>query len=859
MSPSPATFRETLVYQSCLSCPGTRAQTRRSREMLRHILTTALFLSLGLVVAFGGTRNSSGDPDANAGSVRATLLMDPGWKFHLGNSADPEKDFGYGLTSTFSKAGWASGPARPDFDDSTWRTVDLPHDWAAELNFAHVNDDNVNSHGYKPLGRQFPETSIGWYRKSFEIARSDSGKRIVVKFDGVFRDCMVWLNGFYLGRHFSGYTGFDFDVTDYVRYGSTNVLAVRVDATQSEGWFYEGAGIYRHVWLLKYAPLHIPIYGTYITSDVGKDAAAVRIQTDVFNQEYSSAAGRLVSIMVDATGRECGRSSSAILKYGEYEKKTVDQNIDLKNPHLWSIDDPYLYKVVQLVIDGGKVVDRTETTVGIRTVRFDKDKGFFLNGKHVEIQGVCCHQDHAGVGSALPDGLQVFRIERLKEMGANAYRTSHNPPTPELLDACDRLGMLVLDENRLMGSTPQITDQLKRLVLRDRNHPCVIAWSIGNEEWVIENNGIGEQVARALKRVQRKYDPSRLCTAAADNGDQYEGVNAVVDIRGENYIERVKDFDKYHLEHPDQPMWGTEESSEYGTRGEYRIDTVKGYVSDYDVCHPWWGTTAENWWNIYEPRPFLTGGFVWTGFDYRGEPTPYGWPDINSNFGIMDMCGFPKNIYYYYQSQWTDKDILHIFPHWNWKTGDTVDVWCFSSCDSVELFLNGKSLGIQKMKKNLHIEWSVVYQPGTLEARGWRSGRTLAEKIETTGAPATIKLTPDRPSIKADGEDVSVVTVTVVDTAGREVPTADNLIHFVAEGAGQIIGVGNGDPSCHEPDKYLDGNYQRSLFNGKCEVIILSQRKPGEIILKASGDGLKPATLTIPSTMSPLLPVVAEH
>ncbi len=598
-----------------------------SNRVVRQICATIAILSIGLLPAFGAQRNGSGSIDTNAPSARQKLLMDLGWKFHLGNAADPQKDFGFGVEATFSKAGQASGPAMPDFKDSTWRTVDLPHNWAVELGFVHADDGNLTSHGYKPLGRQFAETSVGWYRRSFTIPKSADGKRIVVKFDGVFRDCMAWINGFFLGEHLSGYSEFSYDITDYVRLGGKNVLALRVDATQAEGWFYEGAGIYRHVWLLEYAPVHIPLYGAYVTTDVVNSEATVKIQTNVINQSSSITHCQLVSALVDEDGKDVASASSPVTNLNEYEKKSFEQKIVVPNPHLWSLANPYLYKVVQLVKTGNEIVDKNVTSIGVRTVVFNKDQGFFLNGKHVEIHGVCCHQDHAGVGSALPDGLQVFRIQKLKELGVNAYRTSHNPPTPELLEVCDSLGVLVLDENRLMGSSPEQTNQLKTLILRDRNHPCVIAWSIGNEEFGIESDETGARIAQTLKRVQREYDPSRLCTAAADNGDQYEGVNSVVNIRGENYIERVKDFDKYHREHPDQPMWGTEESSAYSARGIYETDSTQGYVSDYDVNYPWWGATAGRWWNIYAPRPFLTGGFVWTGFDYRGEPTPYSWPE----------------------------------------------------------------------------------------------------------------------------------------------------------------------------------------------------------------------------------------
>ena len=439
-------------------------------------------------------------------------------------------------------------------------------------------------------------------------------------------------------------------------------------------------------------------------------------------------------------------------------------------------------------------------------------------------------------------------------MGVNAYRTSHNPPTNELLEACDKLGMLVMDETRMFGSTPEALKEFKKLILRDRNHPSVIIWSIGNEEWNIHNSDQGRKVAESMKRLQRELDPTRLCTYAGNNGLNYFGVNSVVDVRGINYI-RNDDFNKYHKDHPDQPIWGSEEASTLCTRGIYAVDTVKGYVPDYDVTKPGWGSLAETWWKYYAARPWLAGAFVWTGFDYRGEPTPYKWPDINSHFGIMDVCGFPKNIYYYYQSWWTNKDVLHIFPHWNWevKEGQLIDVWCFSNCDSVELYLNGKSVGRKIMEKNSHLEWEVNYQPGTLYAKGWKNGRELHTKVETTGKAVTIELNPDRSTINADGQDVTIISVSVLDSEGREVPTAENLIHFEVEGNGKIIGVGNGNPSSHEPDKYLDGNYKRKLFSGKCEVIVQSTLTPGEIKLKATGNRLTEANLVIKS-----IPVVMK-
>lgn len=823
----------------------------------------ANMIILLLLIQLSGFARTPAPVRQNETSAREQLLLDAGWRFHLGDASSPFDDFGYGLETAFGKAGEAPGAAQMDFNDSAWRKLNIPHDWAVELDFVRVKEDNVKDHGFKSVGRQFPKSTIGWYRRTFTIPASDSGKRLTVKFDGVFRDCVVWLNGHFLGRNLSGYSEFNFDVTNYVLFGKKNVLVVRADASQYEGWFYEGAGIYRHVWLLKYNPLHIPLYGTFVWTEVEDPAAGknahVNIETKLLNQSAVQSEGILRSIITDETGKSVGSVSSETQKFNGFEEKTIHLAIQIPSPKLWSLKTPHLYRVRSEVISEEKIVDQTETTFGIRTIRFDKDKGLFLNGKRVEIQGVCCHQDYAGVGSALPDRLQYYRIERLKEMGCNAYRTSHNPPTTELLDACDRLGMLVMDENRLMGTTPEFRDQFKTQILRDRNHPSVFVWSLGNEEWQIQDDQMGTDIARDLKHLQKELDPTRLCTYAGNNGNHYDGINSVVDVRGINYIV-LGDPDKYHRDHPDQPVMGSEEASTLCTRGIYMNDTINGFMSDYDVNAPGWGSIAEKWWKFYAVRPWLAGAFVWTGFDYRGEPTPYGWPCINSHFGILDVCGFPKNNFYYYQSWWTDKTVLHLAPHWNWKgkEGQPIDVWCQSNCDSVELFLNGKSLGTKVMERNSHLEWKVPYEAGTLEASGWRNGKKVSTKVETTGDPATIVLTPDRQSIHADGEDVCVVNVTALDGQGREVPVADNLIRFEINGSGKIIGVGNGNPSSHEPDKYLDGNYQRKLFNGKCQIVIQAGRQAGEIGLQASSDGLKTAKIAIKAEESPPRPFVEE-
>ncbi len=819
------------------------------------LLQTALLHASAAGTPDGTIREQPGPADP---PVRERLLFDRGWKFALGSAASKDDDFGYGSGAPFAKAGDSFGPADPGFDDTAWRVLDLPHDWAVELAPVFAKDDNLMSHGYKPIGRQYPRTSIGWYRRAFAVPASDEGRRIVLTFDGVFRDSRVWVNGHYIGSNLSGYEEFSFDVTDYLRYGERNVVTVRVDATEGEGWFYEGAGIYRHVWMLKYGPVHIPHYGVFVTTTVGTGSADVGVTTALSNTTDAPALCDVMTAVVDDHGTTVATTVTKNVAVPQMRDHSLSQSLRVANPRLWSLESPTLYSVRSILRACGTTLDSVVTTFGIRTVTFDKDKGFFLNGIHVKLKGVCCHQDHAGVGSALPDRLQYYRIERLKEMGCNAYRTSHNPPTRELLDACDRLGMLVMDENRLMGSSPELMAQFEKLILRDRNHPSVIIWSIGNEEYRIHNTDVGRRIAQSLAARLQQLDPTRLWTYAANNGNKFEGINSVAPVRGFNYM-NISDIDRYRRDHPDQILLGSEEASTLCTRGIYANDTIRGYVCDYDRNKPSWGALAEPWWKFFDEREWLAGAFVWTGFDYRGEPTPYTWPNINSHFGIMDVCGFPKNNFYYYQAWWSGKDVLHISPHWNWRgqEGKVIDVWCQSNCEKVELFLNGTSLGAKTMEKNSHLEWQVPYAPGTLEARGIRHGRTITTTIATTGDAARIVLTPDRASILADGEDLCVVNVSAVDAQGRPVADAGNLIRFELSGPARIIGVGNGDPSCHEPDRVLTGHYQRSLFNGACQVIVQSSGKDGEVTLHATGDGLQAADARVrmaPTLLRPSVP-----
>ena len=744
-------------------------------------------------------------------SSRERISMDANWRFALGHPFTTDKDFTNGTSyfSYFAKSGYGDGAASKAFDDRAWRNIDLPHDWVVELPF---DNKGTHSHGYKAVGRNFPDNSVGWYRKTINIPESDLGKRISIDFDGVFRNSVVWINGFYLGQEQSGYVGFSYDITDYINYGGANVIAVRVDATMEEGWFYEGAGIYRHTWLTKTAPLHVARYGTFVSSEVNDNAAVVTARTTIANNASTNATFDIEQNILDAEGQSVG---TAVLKQLSLKPNTENEFpclMDLQNPKLWSIETPYMHKLITVVKSAGVVVDRYETPFGIRTIRFDANEGFFLNGKNVKIKGTNNHQDHAGVGAAIPDALQDFRIKRLKDMGSNAYRTSHNPPTPEMLDACDRLGMLVLDENRLMGSNQEHFDLLKRMIVQDRNHPSVILWSMGNEEWAIEGNITGNRIAASMQAFAQSLDPTRRITTAVSGG-WGAGISTAIDVMGFNYLTHGN-IDDFHKKFPNQPAVGTEETTTSGTRGIYVDDKSNGRMAATDRTPK--GSSIETGWKYFDERPFLAGLFYWTGFDYRGEPNPLGWPAVSSSFGIIDACGFPKDVFYYLKSVWTNEPILHIFPHWNWKGSENKDinVWAYSNCDEVELFLNKKSQGRKVVPKNSHIEWMVKYQPGILFAQGYKNGKkTIVQQIETTGEPASIQLVADRTTIKSDNKDVSVITVMVNDKKGLLNPVSANDITFTIEGPGKIIGIGNGDSGSHEADKFISSTKSVKITN----------------------------------------------
>ncbi|TRW23387.1 glycoside hydrolase family 2 protein [Flavobacterium zepuense] len=736
-------------------------------------------------------------------SGREVTLIDDGWHFAFGHSHDTGKDFNHGTAyfSYLAKTGNGDGPAAAAFDDRAWRLLNLPHDWAVEQSFSEAGSF---SHGFKTAGKGFPDKSIGWYRRKISIPETDLGRIISLKFDGVFRDSKVWFNGHYLGNEPSGYDGFEYDVSAYVNYGGENTIAVRVDASMEEGWFYEGAGIYRHVYVQKTNPLHVKTNGTYITTDIKNGYANIKAQVAIENWSNDNNGGdvEIVSTIVDPQGKEIS-TKQIILAPKPFNISLSDSEIRINTPLLWDIENPNLYRLITQIKKEGKIVDTYETTFGIRSIRFDPEEGFFLNGKHLKLKGTNNHQDHAGVGTALPDELQYFRIKKLKEMGSNAYRCSHHPPTPELLEACDRLGMLVIDETRLMGITDLHLGAVKRMIERDRNHPSVFCWSVGNEEWAIEGNIMGERITNTMQGYAKSIDPTRPVTVGISSGFR-SGISSVVEVMGYNYLGNG-DIDAHRNQFKQQPGMGTEEGSTFATRGIYVTDDAKHYQAAYDRKPRPSFYSIEEGWKFYATRPYLAGMFIWTGFDYRGEPTPYGWPSVTSYFGMMDVCGFPKDNVYYLKSWWGSEPVLHLLPHWNWQgmEGKEIDVWAYSNCDEVELFLNKKSLGKKMMEQYGHLEWKVAYQPGTLEAVGYKNGKRILTDIrKTTGKPEKIKLTSHRQTLdKANG--VAVFNVEVTDKNGLHIPTATNEVTFSIKG-GTIIGVGNGDPTSLENDKFID-------------------------------------------------------
>ena len=789
--------------------------------------------------------------------ARERVRFDDGWEFAYGNVASPALDFGCG-TEYFNYLTKAAsihneGPYSPKFDKSKWpaewKSVTLPHDWVVDLPFAR---EASHSHGYKTVGFKYPETSVGWYRKTFNVPAGDEGKHFMLRFDGIFRNADVWVNGFWLGKEPSGYATQVYDISEYLDYGGENLVCVRVDASLEEGWFYEGAGIYRHVWLEKTAPVHVAPFGTFVHTSLSDsfDRAFVTVETTIRNSSAASADYTLQHTLLNADGAPVASAFiSAQTVLAKADSRT-ERAIAIDKPHLWSLSYPYLYKVRTEVLSGDKVIDTYETPFGIRSVVFDADQGFFLNGERVEIKGVNLHQDHAGVGAAIPDALQVYRLKELKKIGVNAVRTSHNPATPEMMDACDSLGILVLEENRLTGVNDEHVRLLKRMIERDRNHPSIILWSIGNEEWGTEWKDKGTKITESMREYCHRLDPTRLMTVASSSGPH---ILIGADVAGYNYVHQHK-IDDLRAQYPARKAVGTEETTGCGTRGVYFDDVKNGRMAALNRRNDTRDSTYNvigRGWKYYLERPWLGGLFYWTGLDYRGEPNPLSFPATGSEFGILDYCGFPKDEAFYLKAWWTDEPVLHVFPHWNLPghEGEKISVWVYSNCDEVELSVNGKRLGRKKMVRDGYLSWEAVYRPGKVVATGYKKGRkVLVETIETTEKASAVALEADRTALQADGRDLAVVTVCLKDRKGRFVPNACEWVTLEVNGPARILGVGNGDPAWQEKERPDDPDartFRVRTFNGLAQVLVQSDGAPGVATLTVSGTGLASAALTI--------------
>ena len=786
----------------------------------------------------------------SAQSVRERILLDDGWQFAFGNASSPEKDFGCG-TEYFNYLTKAAsihneGPYSPKFNPEKWgvdwKMVNLPHDWVVDLPYVK---EASHSHGYKAVGYKFPENSVGWYRKTITVPQEDLGKHLYLQFDGIFRDARIWINGFYLGHEPSGYATQVYDITEYLNYGEDNLICVRADATLEEGWFYEGAGIYRHVWLNKTAPLHVAPFGTFVHSTLAApfDKAKLTIETTVENSGLQTEDYRLCHILRSADGKEVARCETAGKPVLPKDRQLTVGEIALDKPHLWSVDTPYLYTLLTEVYQHGKLVDAYTTTTGIRDIRFDADKGFLLNGQPLKLKGVNMHQDHPGVGAGIPDALQVYRLKELKKFGCNAYRSSHNPMTPEMLDACDSLGILVIEENRLTGVNEEHTRLLKRMIDRDRNHPCIILWSVGNEEWGIEWKESGTRIAATMREYCHRFDPTRLMTVASSSGP---AILIPADVAGYNYILQ-NPVEQHRKDYPGRRALGSEETTGCGTRGIYFDAHGKGHMVAHNRKPNGPDSLLnciERGWKFYDERPYLAGLFYWTGFDYRGEPNPMKFPATGSQFGILDYCGFPKDEAWYLKSWWTDEPVLHILPHWNLQghEGDSIDIWVYSNCDEVELTVNGKKLDRKPMPRNGHLSWKAVFQPGAVKAVGYKNGKKiLARTVETTGVPARISLTADRSVIQADNRDVAVCNIELQDKKKRFVPTACNDLTITVSGPVRILGVGNGDPAYQATERPADTDartYQVKAFNGLAQVLLQSTGEAGEATLTVVSENM---------------------
>ncbi len=755
------------------------------------------------------------------------------------------------------------------YDDSDWRTLDLPHDWSIEGQFAEDAPAGIGG-GALPGG-------VGWYRKHFTLNAADSSRQIYITFDGVYQNSEVYINGHLLGKRPNGYISFQYDLTPYLNFGAAeNVLAVRCDnSDQPNSRWYSGSGIYRNVWLELTNKIHVNLWGTHITTPVvSHEKAEVKIVVDIKNNLPADAALKVKTQIVDQRGKVVAENSTQVAAPGQ-EIGTVEQNLTLDHPNLWSTNDPYLYTAVNYVMQNNQLLDVYETTFGVRYFAFHSDKGFSLNGHPVKIKGVCMHHDLGALGAALNIRAKERQLEILKAMGCNGIRTSHNPPSPELLELCDRMGFIVQNETFDVWAMKKVENDYAKYwdewhvqdltdhLLRDRNHACIFSWSIGNE--ILEQwDTTALSIAPELAGIVKQYMPDMPVTSGLNH--PYPGNKIVqsgaLDLIGFNY--HHEDFEAFPKNFPGQKFIGTETGSSLNSRGVYNMPSDSVYIwpkrwdipfyegnpdntcSSYDNCRAPWGSTHAATWKLMKKYDFLSGMYAWTGFDYLGEPTPYQWPSKSSYFGIVDLAGFPKDAYYMYQSEWTNSDVLHVFPHWTWPEemeGQPIDVWAYTNYDEVELFLNGESQGVKSKEGDaLHLQWELIYTPGELKAVGKRAnGESKEISIHTAGEAAQIHLAVDRSLIQADGKDLAFITVEILDDAGNLVPHAQNLVQFETQGDARIVGVDNGLQTSMESFKASE----RKAYNGKCLAIVQAGKEKGAVTFKASAAGLAAAEVTI--------------
>jgi beta-galactosidase len=783
------------------------------------------------------------------GQVRSEIDFNKGWKFYLGDDSSAKE---------------------PLYNDSKWRELSLPHDWSIESDFKKEFLATTQG-GALPGG-------IGWYRKTFKLPSNASGKNISIEFDGVYKNSEVWINGHYLGKRPNGYVSFSYDLTPYVLLPpQKNVIVVKVDnSLQPDSRWYSGSGIYRNVKLFIKSKIAIDEHGIFITTyEIMKRSVTIEITTNMSADFDDRQPVSIVQTIVDNKGLEIVKQKP--YKFSFYGPgSALIQKIQINEPILWSVDNPYLYTLKTQLYKDGKLVDEVSNAFGIRSFNFDSKNGFSLNGKPLKIYGVCVHHDLGALGAAFNKEAARRQLKILKEMGCNAIRFSHNPPASEMLDLCDQMGFLVINEafdmwQKRKNKFDYHLDfkewhkaDLEAMVLRDRNHPSVIMWSIGNE--IREQfDSTGTTITEELVSIIKSLDNSRPITTALT--ETFPGKNFItkanaLDVLGFNY----KDYDYAELpkRFPGQKFIASETASALETRGVYQFpsDSIRIWppnfkVQDtfsanpdltsaaYDNTHAYWGNTHERSWLAVKKNAHIAGAFVWSGFDYLGEPMPYPkFPARSSYYGIVDLAGFPKDVYYMYQSEWSTKNVLHIFPHWNWKLGDTVDVWAYyNNADEVELFLNGRSAGTrEKNDTTLHVIWRLPFQPGTLKAVSRRNGKiVLTKEIKTSGKAARIQLIVDKKNLKADGKELSFITARVLDKNGVLVPTADNEIKFSITGNGAFAGSDNG----YQADTISLKSPKRKCWMGMALAIIQSTEKKGNITLTAISPGISSASVTI--------------